>query len=172
VHLGTTVPSTSTEGLPRGPRHVAAEAVEEVALLQLVVLAAAQEAEQRRLARVLARRRHVALVPQVPEPLEDPVVGQEDAQQPVPVRREEAGHAVGLRGPVQPGPLGAGVRRRDAAIAVGEARAVHLGEVEDVGLVVHDQPRAALVIAVHKVDPIAWRMDVHAVINTRKPTLV
>ena len=127
----------STEGLPRRQCHVTPEAVEQVALLQLVILTAAQETQQGRLAGVLARGRHVALVHQVPEPLEDPVVVHETAEQPLPVGGEQGGQPVGLRGPVQPAPLGAGVGDGDGA-AIAGSLVVHLGEVEDVGLVVHD----------------------------------
>ena len=98
------------EGLPDGSHHVPPKAVEDVALHQLVVAPAAQETEEARLTGLLAGRRHVALVPEVPEALEDPVVTLEGPEEAVPVGGEQAGHPVGLRGPVQQGPLGVGVR--------------------------------------------------------------
>ena len=146
------VRSGLAEGLPDGSDHVPPKAVQDVALLQLVVAAAAQETQEARLAGLLAGRRHVALVPEVPEPLEDPVVTLEGPEEAVPVGGEQAGHPVGLRGPVQQGPLGVEVWGQGG----GGRGVVGVGEVQDVGLVVQNHTGTAWVVAVHEVDTVAW----------------
>lgn len=133
------------------------EPVEQVALVQFVGAAAAQEAQHGGLAGLPAGLRHVSFEPQVPELLEDAVVLDHGAEQRVVVCREQAGQAVGLGGPVQQAPLGVPLRTARRAV-------VHLGEVQDVGFVIHDQAGAALVVPIHVIDTVTWERTVYLLI--------
>lgn len=92
----------------------------------------------------------MSFMSEVPELLEDPVITDEGAHQPVAVRREQAGQTVGLGGSVQQCPFG-----------VLFWATVCLCEVEDVGFMVKHQPRAAFVIPVHIVDTVTWREKIN-----------
>lgn len=93
-------PPGSTSDLPGGPHQILHKAVVACAFTQIFPQAAAQQADLRHLAGVLAGLGHVPLVFEVPELLKEAVVFDEGLYQRVEVCGKQAGQRVGLSGSV------------------------------------------------------------------------
>lgn len=141
----------STKGFSSSPGQVSPKTIEEVTLLQLISPPTSQKAEQCCFARLLAWLWHVSFMSEVPELLEHPVIIDKGPYQPIVVRGEQTGHTIGLRSTVQQSPFGVLFWA-----AWRSWTGVYLCEVEDVSFMVKHQPRAALVIPIHVVDPVTW----------------
>lgn len=108
--------------------------------------AGAESAERGLLAGIPAGLgRWVALEPQVPEVLEEPLVGLQAVQEPVPVLREGHRQPISLPGPVE------------ALPPSHSTGLVRLRQVQDERLVVKDHVGAARADPVHVVDPVPWK---------------